>query len=116
MKRMARAACILAACSAVAALAASAQTVGAPAYPFPLSTDGPTADPSHYKILFEDARVRFVEVTLQPGETRGIDVTIRIPDTLDQRSRYWGVIFLYDANIGITVAPTGASKRKRRDK
>jgi hypothetical protein len=55
-------------------------------------------------------------LTLQPGETRGIDVTIRIPDTLDQRSRYWGVIFLYDANIGITVAPTGASKRKRRDK
>jgi hypothetical protein len=53
---------------------------------------------------------------LRPGETRGVDITIRIPDTLDPRSRYRGVAFLYDANIGITVAPTGASKRKRRDK
>lgn len=54
--------------------------------------------------------------TLEPGETRVIEVTIRIPDTLDPRSRYWGVIFLYDANIGITVAPTGAAKRKRSEK
>jgi hypothetical protein len=73
------------------------------------------------KRVIDSTGMLWVEVTgaphtLRPGETRGIEVTIRIPDTLDPRSRYWGVIFLYDANIGITVAPTGAAKRKRRDK
>jgi len=54
-------------------------------------------------------------LNLQPGQTAAANLTIRVPDSLDPRTRYRGVAFLYDADIGFTVAPTGAEKRKRRE-
>jgi hypothetical protein len=46
-----------------------AQAQGAPAdWNFPLSYDSVKADPKNHKVLFEDAKVRLIEVTLWPGD------------------------------------------------
>ena len=50
-------------------------------------------------------------VVLKPGQVVPVDLTIRIPDTLDPRSRYLGVAFLYDVNLAFEIVPTGADKR-----
>ncbi len=51
---------------------------------------------------------------LQPGETVVVDLRVRVPDSLDARSRYRGVAFLYDTQVSISVVPTGDEKRSRR--
>jgi hypothetical protein len=50
-------------------------------------------------------------VELAPGETASVELTVRVPDSLDPRSRYEGVVFLYDDNLRFVVVPTGADKR-----
>ena len=42
-----------------------------------------------------------------PGATLTADLSIRVPDSLDPRSRYLGVAFLYDNNLRFEVVPTG---------
>lgn len=36
---------------------------------YPESFDGPVAAPDHHKVVFEDERVRIVELRVKPGET-----------------------------------------------
>jgi hypothetical protein len=38
-------------------------------WPYPIVYDGIQAAPNNYKLLFEDEHLRFVEVTIRPGET-----------------------------------------------
>ena len=38
-------------------------------WPYPVAYDEIQAAPGNYKLLFEDSKVRFVEVTVRPGET-----------------------------------------------
>jgi hypothetical protein len=45
---------------------------------------------------------------LAPGDTAMVDLTVRVPDSLDPRSRYEGVAFLYDNNLRFEVVPTGS--------
>ena len=58
------------------------------------------------------ADVEGAPFTLNPGETLSVDIAIRVPDSLDPRSRYQGVAFLYDTNIHFSVVPTGAIKER----
>ncbi len=50
---------------------------------------------------------------LAPGETRTVELAIRVPDSLDPRSRYRGVAFLYDQSLAFTVAPIGLTGRAK---
>jgi len=38
-------------------------------WPYPIAYDSITAAPNNYKLLFEDGKMRFIEVTIRPGET-----------------------------------------------
>jgi hypothetical protein len=38
-------------------------------WPYPIAYDSIQAAPNNYKLLFEDAKLRLVEVTIRPGET-----------------------------------------------
>jgi hypothetical protein len=38
-------------------------------WPYPVAYDSIQAAPNNYKLLFEDGKVRFLEVTIRPGET-----------------------------------------------
>jgi hypothetical protein len=43
---------------------------------------------------------------LQPGETRPVDLEVRVPASLDKRGRYRGVLALYTANLSLVVVPS----------
>jgi hypothetical protein len=45
-------------------------------------------------------------VTIQPGEIRQIDLEIRVPEKLGKRSRYFGSIAIYTANVDFIVVPS----------
>jgi hypothetical protein len=45
-------------------------------------------------------------VTIQPGEVRQIDLEIRIPEKLGKRSRYFGSVPIYTANLDFIVVPS----------
>ena len=38
-------------------------------WPYPIAYDSILAAPNNYKLLFEDGKMRFIEVTIRPGET-----------------------------------------------
>ena len=38
-------------------------------WPYPIAYDSIQAAPNNYKLLFEDGKLRFIEVTIRPGET-----------------------------------------------
>jgi hypothetical protein len=44
---------------------------------------------------------------IAPGATVTAALNVRVPDSLDPRSRYLGVAFLYDNNLRFEVVPTG---------
>lgn len=46
------------------------------------------------------------EITLQPGETRAVDLEIRVPQGLDKRGRYLGVLALYTASLSFVIVPS----------
>lgn len=52
--------------------------------------------------------------TLAPGEVRAVDLEFRVPDKLDQRSRYFGAVALYTSNLDIVVTPTHAERAGRQ--
>jgi hypothetical protein len=40
-----------------------------PKWPYPIAYEITTAAPNNYRVLFEDGHLRFIEVTIRPGET-----------------------------------------------
>lgn len=50
--------------------------------------------------------------TLAAGEVRAVDLEFRVPDKLEQRSRYFGAVALYMSNLNIVVTPTHAARAK----
>jgi hypothetical protein len=45
-------------------------------------------------------------VTLMPGATQAIELEIRLPDTLDKRTRYRGSAAIYTTSLNIVIVPT----------
>lgn len=60
-----------------------------------------------YKQVYETQalRVQNERVTLEPGETRAIDLTITLPDRIDPRARYSGYAAISTAALTFTVVP-----------
>lgn len=58
--------------------------------------------------------VEAAPLVLAVGETAIVELRIRIPASVDPRSRYHGVALLQDTQIKFTLAPCGAEKRSRR--
>jgi hypothetical protein len=52
--------------------------------------------------------------TLAAGEVRAVDLEFRVPDKLEQRSRYFGAVALYTSNLDIVITPTHAARPKRQ--
>ena len=50
-------------------------------------------------------RNRSGSFVLQPGEVRQIELEIRLPDTLDKRTRYIAILPIYTANLTISLVP-----------
>jgi len=47
---------------------------------------------------------------LNPDKTISVNIRIRVPDTLDPRSRYQGVAYIYNTGVNFSVIPTGIIK------
>lgn len=60
-----------------------------------------------YKQAYETQalRVQNERVTLDPGETRALDLTITLPDRIDPRARYTGYAAISTAALTFTVVP-----------
>jgi hypothetical protein len=54
--------------------------------------------------------------SLEAGEVRAVDLEFRVPDKLDQRSRYFGAVALYTSNLDIVITPTHADRAGRPSK
>jgi len=50
-------------------------------------------------------RVRNEAFTLEPGETRAVDLKITLPEKLESRSRYTGYAAIATSNLAFTVVP-----------
>jgi hypothetical protein len=50
-------------------------------------------------------RNRAGRITLQPGEVRRIQLEIRLPESLERRTRYRGVLPIYNADLVISIVP-----------
>jgi hypothetical protein len=50
-------------------------------------------------------RVYNPELLLRPGESKAVDLDIRVPDTLAPRGRYRGTVALYTSNLDFWVVP-----------
>lgn len=50
-------------------------------------------------------RNRSGSFTLQPGELRRIEIEVRLPDTLEKRTRYRAVLPIYNADLTISIVP-----------
>jgi hypothetical protein len=53
------------------------------------------------------------DFTLEPGEVRPVDLDIRVPENLDRRARYTGVVALYTSNLEFLIVPTRAGRVRR---
>ncbi len=51
-------------------------------------------------------RNRSGRFTLQPGEVRRIEIEIRLPESLEKRTRYRAVLPIYNADLTISIAPS----------
>jgi hypothetical protein len=60
-----------------------------------------------YRALYQTValRVQSPEVTIPPGETQAIDLTIALPDKLEPRSRYTGYAAISTSTLTFTVVP-----------
>lgn len=47
---------------------------------------------------------------------RAVDLDFRVPDKLDQRSRYFGAVALYTSNLDIVIIPTHVDRAGRQSK
>lgn len=70
------------------------------------------------KVVMEHSgalRVRNLSGTtvVNPGEIKPIDLEIRVPEGLDKRSRFRGVVALYTANLEFLIVPASGSQAKR---
>jgi hypothetical protein len=70
------------------------------------------------KVVMESSgalRVRNLSGTtvINPGEIKPVDLEIRVPDGLDKRSRFRGVVALYTANLEFLVVPVSGGQAKR---
>ncbi|PXW28357.1 COG1470 family protein [Paraburkholderia caballeronis] len=70
---------------------------------------------------FEEMGLLWVDVEGAPielasGHSIAVELRVRVPDTLDPRTRYSAVGFLYDESIRFLIAPTGLEKATRRGK
>lgn len=50
-------------------------------------------------------RNRSGRLSLQPGEIRRVEIEIRLPDTLEKRTRYRAVLPIYNADLTISITP-----------
>lgn len=51
-------------------------------------------------------RNRSGRFTLQPGEVRRIEIEIRLPESLEKRSRYRAVLPIYNADLTFSITPS----------
>jgi hypothetical protein len=70
------------------------------------------------KVVMEHSgalRVRNLSGTtvVNPGEIKPIDLEIRVPEGLDKRSRFRGVVALYTANLEFLIVPASGAQAKR---
>lgn len=70
------------------------------------------------KVVMEHSgalRVRNLSGTtvVNPGEIKPVDLEIRIPEGLDKRSRFRGVVALYTANLEFLIVPASGGQAKR---
>jgi hypothetical protein len=56
----------------------------ASAWPYPASLDAVTAAPKNHKVLYEDSEIRFLEVTVRPGEKENL------------HAHQWSSVFIVD--------------------
>jgi hypothetical protein len=49
--------------------------------------------------------VQSAEVTIPPGETQAVDLTIALPEKLEPRSRYTGYAAISTSTLTFTVVP-----------
>ncbi len=54
--------------------------------------------------------------TLEAGEVRAVNLEFRVPDRLEERSRYFGAVALYTSNLNIVITPTHATRPGRPSK
>jgi hypothetical protein len=47
---------------------------------------------------------------------RPVDLEIRVPESLDRRARYTGVVALYTSNLEFLIVPTHAGRIRRSPK
>jgi hypothetical protein len=52
---------------------------------------------------------------LQPGEIRAVDLEIRVPDSLDRRTRYNGSAAIYTSDLNIVIVPAQAGRNEEPD-
>ena len=50
-------------------------------------------------------KVQNTAVTIEPGQTRAVDLTITLPEKLESRSRYSGYAAISTNNLTFTVVP-----------
>lgn len=55
------------------------------------------------------------EFVLQPGETRLLDLEVRVPPSLDKRGRYRGIAALYTANLAFVIVPASGPQAPKED-
>lgn len=70
------------------------------------------------KVVMEHSgalRVRNLSGTtvVNPGEVKPVDLEIRVPEGLDKRSRFRGVVALYTANLEFLIVPASGGQAKR---
>ena len=60
-----------------------------------------------YKALYETLvlKVKNNVVPLAPGETQAVELSIKLPDTLEPRSRYTGYAAISTSNLTFTIVP-----------
>ena len=60
-----------------------------------------------YKHLYETLalRVQNEAVTLEPGDTRAVELKITLPDKLEERSRYSGYAAISTNSLSFAIVP-----------
>jgi hypothetical protein len=60
-----------------------------------------------YKKLYESMvlKVQNTAVTVEPGQTKPVELTITLPDKLDPRARYGGYAAISSSNLQFTIVP-----------
>jgi len=66
-----------------------------------------TALGRRYKKLYETLvlKVQNAEVTIEPGRTQSVDLTITLPEKLESRSRYSGYAAISTSSLTFTIVP-----------